>query len=159
MDLIDFFPKYPNIHKNEDEQLFDLYPNAEFRDVIVSKKEFADLKLPRIEPIPDTPGEYFNHQKIISRFLSSTTPYDQLLLTHEMGTGKTCTAIACIENIRYNKNKSFKGALVLARGEGLLKNFVDELLFKCTDGRYVPENFKNLSDMKKARRVGKIVGE
>lgn len=159
MDLIEFFPKYPNIHKDKDEQLFNLYPNDEFRDVIVSKKEFADLKLPRIEQVPTKPGEYFNHQKIISRFLASTTPYDQLLLTHEMGTGKTCTAIACIENVRYDKDKSFKGALVFARGEGLLKNFVEELLFKCTDGRYIPENFKALTDMKKVRRVGKIVGE
>lgn len=158
MNLTDFFPKYPNIHKNED-QLFNLYPNENFRDVIVSKKEFADLKLPRVEQVPDKPGEYFNHQKIISRFLASDTPYDQLLLAHEMGTGKTCTAIACIENVRYDKNKSFKGALVFARGEGLLKNFVDELLFKCTDGRYIPENYKTLTDMKKARRLGKIVGE
>lgn len=154
MELVDFFPKYPNIRKSED-RLFDLYPNEEFRDVIISKKEFADLKLPRVEKVPDKPGEYFNHQKIISRFLASTTPYDQLLLVHEMGTGKTCTAIACIENVK----KDFEGALVFARGEGLLKNFVDELLFKCTDGRYVPKNFKTLTGNQKTRRVGKSVGE
>lgn len=158
MELTDFYPKYPNIHKNEN-QLFNLYPSEEFRDVIVSKKEFVDLKLPRVEQVPEKPGEYFNHQKIISRFLASETPYDQLLLAHEMGTGKTCTAIACIENIRYDKSGSFKGALVFARGEGLLKNFIDELLFKCTDGRYIPENFNTLTDMTKERRKGKIIGE
>lgn len=159
MDLSEFFPKYPNIHKDTDDQMFNLYPNEDFRDVIVSKKEFRDLKLPNVEQVPENPGEYFNHQKIISRFLASATPYDQLLLAHEMGTGKTCTAIACIEKVRHDSEKSFKGALVFARGDGLLKNFVDELLFKCTDGRYIPENYQSLSDMKRARRVGKLVGE
>jgi superfamily II DNA or RNA helicase len=121
--------------------------------VIVSKKEFSDLKLSPIEPTPE-PREQFNHQKIIARFLSSLTPYNELLLYHEMGTGKTCTAISCIEKIRYEKN-GFEGAMVFARGTGLLENFVQELLFKCTGGKYLPEDQKELT----AHRTKKIVSE
>ena len=158
MQLEDFFPKYPNIHKDSF-SLYNPYGDQEFRDVITSKKEFADLKLPRVEAVPEKPGEMFNHQKIIARFLSSHSPYNELLLYHEMGTGKTCTAIACIEQLRSEKGRTIKGAMVFARGGGLIKNFVDELLFKCTDGRYIPENYKFLSDLKKAHRVRKITSE
>lgn len=155
MNLKDFYPRYPNIHKDED-TLFNLYPDETFRDIIVSKKEFSDLKLPTVEHLPEKPGEYFNHQKVIMRFLATNTPYDEILLSHEMGTGKTCTAVACIENIRYEQD-SFKGALIFARGDGLLKNFVNELLYKCTDGRYIPENLDSLTEMQKVRRIGKVV--
>lgn len=157
MRLEDFLPKYPNIHKDR-ESVFNSYGEAEFRDVISSKKEFVDLKLPRTEDVPDRPGELLNHQKSIARFLSSNSPYDEMLLYHEMGTGKTCTAIACIEQLRQEKN-NIKGAYVFARGTGLLRNFVDELLFKCTDGKYIPENYETLNPIQRAHRVRKITGE
>ena len=157
MRLEDFLPKYPNIFKDSD-AAFNPYGDAEFRDVISSKKEFVDLKLPQVEDLPERPGEMFNHQKMIARFLSSNSPYNELLLYHEMGTGKTCTAIACIEQLR-EENNNIKGAYVFARGGGLLKNFVDELLFKCTDGKYIPENYQSLTQVQRAHRVKKMTGE
>jgi hypothetical protein len=77
----------------------------------------------------------------------------------EMGTGKTCTAIGAIEQLRYEKNSHIKGALIFAKGSRLLKNFIQELLFTCTDGRYVPDNFLSLTDLEKVRRVRKITSE
>ena len=77
----------------------------------------------------------------------------------EMGTGKTCTAVAAIEQLRYEKNSHIKGALIFAKGPRLLKNFIQELLFTCTDGRYIPDNFKSLTDLEKVRRVRKITSE
>ena len=154
-----FIPKYPNIFKFED-PLMNPYQSKDFNDVIVSKKEFAELKLPRVEKLARKgAGEKYNHQKIVTRFMSSVTPYNELLLFHEMGTGKTCTAISAIEELRYTKNRSIKGALVAAKGVGLLKNFVQELLFSCTDGRYVPENYDKLSDLERVHRVRKITSE
>jgi hypothetical protein len=76
-----------------------------------------------------------------------------------MGTGKTCTAIAAIEQLRYEKNSHIKRALIFAKGARLIKNFIQELLFTCTDGRYIPDNFKLLTDLEKVRRVRKITSE
>lgn len=73
----------------------------------------------------------------------------------EMGTGKTCTAISVIENLRYEKTSNIKQALVIARGTGLLKNFINELLFKCTDGRYIPAHYDKLTDTERVYRIKK----
>ena len=157
MEIEDFLPRYPNIQKVEN-NLFNPYNREEFRDIISSKKEFVDLKLPSVETLPDRPGEMFNHQEMIARFLSSNTPYNELLLYHEMGTGKTCTAIACIEQLR-KENNNIQQAYVFARGTGLLKNFVEELLFKCTGGQYIPDNYHRLKPIEKTHRIKKKTDE
>ena len=156
MEIQNFYPRYPNIFKFKDD-LLNPY-SGEFDDVIVTKKEFADLKLRKIDELPKK-GEHFQHQKIISRFMSSVTPYNELLLFHEMGTGKTCTAISVIEKLRYEKDRYIKGGLVFAKGMGLLKNFIQELLFTCTDGRYIPENYNKLSDLERIHRTKKITSQ
>lgn len=74
----------------------------------------------------------------------------------EMGTGKTCTAIAAIEQLRYEKNRHINRAIVCAKGAGLLNNFSQELLFSCTDGRYIPDNYDKLSDLERIHRTRKI---
>jgi len=157
MNIADFLPKYPNIQNVSSEGLLNPY-DAPFNDVIVSKKEFADLKLHRVETVRGR-GDKYNHQKIIARFLASMTPYDQILLFHEMGTGKTCTSIAAIEELRYDKQSHITGSLILAKGKNLLKNFTQELLFTCTDGRYIPENYERLSDLERAHRTSKIISK
>jgi len=155
MEIENFFPKYPNIVKFED-PLLNPY-SEDFNDVIVTKKEFESLKLPLSEKIVmKGSGDQYNHQKIVARFMSSVSPYNELLLFHEMGTGKTCTAIAAIEQIRYEKNRYINGAIICAKGSGLLNNFAQELVFSCTDGRYIPENYDKLSDLERIHRTRKI---
>jgi len=91
MEIENFYPKYPNIFKFED-PLLNPYHSQDFNDAIVTKKEFESLKLPRFEKlVVRGTGEKYNHQKIISRFMSSVTPYNELLLFHEMGTGIYCS--------------------------------------------------------------------
>lgn len=87
MDLVDFFPKYPNIDKNEINVL-NPYDDKGFYQTIYSKKEFNELKLDKFEEVPKEQGELFKRQKIITRFLSDKTLYNSLLLYHHMGTGK-----------------------------------------------------------------------
>jgi ribosomal protein S18 acetylase RimI-like enzyme len=144
MNIEDFLPKYPNIKKAE-EELLNPYDDG-FYESIFKKREFYEERtqlkegVAEIEKIPDQKGLLMKHQKIIARFLSSHTMYDALLLVHEMGTGKTCSAIGAIEQIK-NEDNNFKGAMVFAKGQGLLQNFVKELRDKCTAGQYVPEGF------------------
>jgi superfamily II DNA or RNA helicase len=133
MEILDFIPKYPNIH-NYSDNIFNPYVE-DLNLVIFKKKEFYDERLPKIEPFPEKPGDQMKHQKIIARFFSSRTMYDQLLLLHGLGTGKTCASIAAIEQIR-SENSTIKGAIICAKGEALLRNFINELVNKCTAGQY-----------------------
>ncbi len=92
-DITDFIPKYPNIDNYEDEDMDFLNPYGEsFYTSIYKKKEFYENKLENYEEKPSRPGQFLKHQKTIANFFSSRTPYDQLLLLHEMGTGK-CLAL------------------------------------------------------------------
>lgn len=152
MEIENFLPKFPNII-NFEEDILNPY-SGDFNDVIVTKKEFETLKLSETEK-PVKKGEQYMHQKIVSRFMSSVTPYNELLLFHEMGTGKTCTAIGAIEQLRFEKKSSIKGAMVFVKGTNLIKNFIQELFFTCTDGRYIPDNWDRLSDLQRIHRLRK----
>jgi superfamily II DNA or RNA helicase len=152
MSVNDFLYNYKLLNNDE---LISYLPDVSFNQSIFSKTEFNKLALPVYEPKPK-PGELLNHQKIILRFLSSNTPYDELLLYHEVGTGKTCSAVGAIENIR-RENFGFKKALILVKGKPLIDNFINELVFTCTDGRYIPENYDSLTDMEKTIRTRKMI--
>ena len=140
MNISDFLPKYPNIN-NKEEELLNPY-QEDFYESIYKKKEFYDEKYNEnsMAEILTEKGQLMKHQKLIARFLSSHTIYDSLLLVHEMGSGKTCSAIGAIEQIK-NENNNFKGVYIFAKGTGLLDNFIKELRDKCTAGQYVPEGF------------------
>lgn len=150
-----FLPKYPNIYGNSND-LYNLFPQG-FNKSIQHKKEFYENKLKFNEAFPEK-GDYFNHQKLITRFLAPHTLYDSLLIMHEMGCGKTCTAIAAVEeNIKNSKVRPYKGTLYLAKGEVLINNFIEELIFKCTDGKYIPENYEKLTELEKIHRKKKAI--
>lgn len=155
LDIVNFLPKYPNIEQ------FDVSKNIlnpydeDFYKVIYKKKEFYENRLESLEEIPKQAGTLMKHQKLIARFFSSNTLYDELLLLHEMGTGKSCSAIGAIEQIR--EEGMFKGALYFAKGEALINNFTNELIFKCTDGRYIPEEYQTISELKKVHRKKKAI--
>lgn len=157
--ITDFFPKYPSIRQSAD-PLLNTYGEEPFGSALLRKKEFTDLKLPQVEPVPDKPGTLFLHQQYIQRFLSNHTPYDQLLIFHEMGTGKTCTAIGAIEGLRNTPDNPYERAYVFARGDGILSNFKNELVFKCTDGRYIPARYHELPEgARKGPMISQIVNK
>lgn len=307
MDITEFFPKYPNID-NTKYPVMNPYED-DFYEAILHKKEFYELKLDRTEIFPKERGMLTKYQKTIARYMSSHTPYDRLLLVHQMGLGKcvlpdtlikindtemkakhiwteymsdiicdnegqwskpneilfvdsleeksmqikkkiiyqlyrqyiredvrkittesghtlsttkrhkiwtkeigwtntpvqnlsvavyenskltyskivsieefyyegwvydleiedyhnyvagnivthnTCSAIGAIEQIKSEEN-TFNGALILAKGEGILDNFMRELVEKCTPGYYIPENYSKLTDREKEHRIKKKI--
>src|SRR3989344_3433720 len=144
MDILDFLPEYPSIQ------------NPSLEDLIYHKREFYENKLEAVEEFPSAKGELTRNQVTMSRLLSSRTPYDQILLAHQMGTGKTCSAIGAIEQIRHEPNSTFTGAVILAGGKPLLDNFMNELAFKCTAGEYIPDNYDSLTNLEKKHRLRKL---
>jgi hypothetical protein len=152
-DITKFLIKYPNID-NFDDNILDPY-KEDFYEVIYKKKEFYENRLENFEQIPKKLGSLMKHQKLISRFFSSNTLYDELLLLHEMGTGKSCSAVGAVEQIR--EEGTFMGALYLAKGDSLINNFTNELIFKCTDGRYIPNRYEEITELEKVHRKKKSI--
>lgn len=144
-----FYPKFPFIHTSD----LDPY-DIDFNDAIVTKKEFATQQLQRFEPKPSQPGTLLRHQIYIARFMGPHTGYDELLLFHEPGTGKTCTAVSVIENLK----GTYSGAVICTKGEGLSRNFIQELVFTCTKGGYIPENYDMLTEYQKSNRIKRLIG-
>ena len=70
---------------------------------INNKYEFVQLELDERETISKNRNAVFEfkHQTMTKRYVSSLTPYSRLLLFHDMGTGKTCSAIAVAEQLKY----------------------------------------------------------
>jgi hypothetical protein len=154
--IADFLPKYPELVPPD--VAFANYAEEPFERAIIAKREFAELALDAAEAFPTRRGDYFKHQRYIARFLSSYTGYDELLLFHSMGTGKTCTTIAAIEKLREEPGSPYKRALILARGTGLLRNFLLELVDNCTDGRYLPEGYAQMEPERRVRATRALVG-
>jgi len=164
--LYNFLPIYPEFDEEVREILGEDYvelgdPNLN----IYRKKEFYDNRLEKIEFKPENPGQLMKHQIIISRFLSSNTPYKGILLMHEPGTGKTCSSVGAIEKIK-NEINGYDGALILMRGSNLINNYINELVFictcqeqdanrKCIKSPYIPDKYydENITDDQRKRRV------
>lgn len=145
-DITDFLPIYPEI--DETDFSFDIY----------RKKEFYNERLSRTEPVPKVPGQQLKNQKIMARYISSRTPYDRILVVNEMGTGKTCLTTGIIEQIK-NENSGFQKALILARGDAIINNFKNEIVFKCTPGQYIPANYDSLTALERTHRINKALDQ
>jgi len=154
MEVYDFLPTY--IDFDDSESI--LGPDLIDHTSLYYKKEFSEYALKPNENKPEKAGQYMNHQIIISRFLSSYTPYKGLLVMHEPGTGKTCLSISVIEKI-LSESSAFRGALILMKGKNLVNNYKRELVHVCTDGKYDLDEDDDMTDNKKKRRINKKLSE
>ena len=124
----------------------DFFPSYSLTDVnhtLYNKKEFRELELGQEQELMRT-RVALKHQTIISRFMAPFTLYDEILLFHYPGTGKTCTAVRSIEHVFDNSDTIDKAIIILPNKE-LIRKFKEEIIFVCTDGRYIatvedPEN-------------------
>jgi superfamily II DNA or RNA helicase len=87
MNISDFLPSYPDFDEDVEEilgsELVNKSSSASFD--IYKKKEFFDHRLKKFEEKPNKPGEYMDHQTIVTRFMSNHTQYDELLLFWDPG--------------------------------------------------------------------------
>ena len=113
-DILEFLPIYSNIQYDE----FSSYDN--FNRSNMNKKEFNEEMI-GINEVPNNKEKLFKAQKFIMKFLSSFTPYDQILLFHEMGVGKSRAAISAIENIKQEIASKLND--LRSKKENMLLNF------------------------------------
>ncbi len=131
MEVKDFMITYPNYGPGFEGEIFRL-------------KEFNKEKLTPDAVAPEK--GLFKHQKVLARFLSEHTPYNSLLVIHQVGTGKTCAAFAIAEA---NRNV-MKKTIFLSPSQDLNKQQRKELIEKC-----FPDKYKALAERLKAGgRVG-----
>ena len=128
-----------------------LYPDLNdpsFNIKISKRKEFYDNKyeIPEsknIEEVSDklcfADFELAPHQIFVKNFLSSSTPYNSLLLYHGLGTGKTCSAISIAEEMRdYIKQIDGSNKIIIVASPNVQENFklqlFDERKLKLNNG-------------------------
>ena len=153
IDITDFYPRYPYL--NDDT----INPSSDnFFKNIFQLKEFYENKLDKIqENIQSGSGELFKQQKNISRFLAGYTPYNGILLFHDMGVGKTCAAVATVERLIENFYGNIKNILVITKSGILVDNFRKEIAEQCTHNKYIVNWLEDeeVTDRKKKSRLKK----
>lgn len=76
-------------------------------------------------------------QMLLRNYISKVTPYESVLLYYDVGVGKTCAAITIAEGFKEYVNNMGKRIVVLVKNKNIEKNFMDELLSKCTREEYL----------------------
>ena len=136
--IADYYISYPDIEINEG--------ISEFNSKIYNLHEFNELELTDNYNIrghnidDDYKIDFFNinglplkYQELIRRYMSYITGYNRLLLVHEMGLGKTCTAIMMAEKI-YSINTNTGIIIHVVSKAGLHYDWWRSILKICTDG-------------------------
>jgi len=154
IELENFISSYPYIENGSEPTEYYPYLNKYEKDNF-DKLEFFEDILPIKEEKPDQKGIPLKHQELLARFMSPKTLNDEMLLFHQVGTGKTCTAINIAE-LAMSMNPNLK-VIVLVKGETIAKNFINELAFQCTSGQYIPENYEKLTKNEKVTRLNKNI--
>jgi superfamily II DNA or RNA helicase len=100
-------------------------------DNFINKYEFSsdviDRKQDYKEPV----------QNLLRNFISKPSPYENILLYHGVGVGKTCTSISIAEGLKEYIHNMDKKIFVLTKNKTIERNFRNELLSLCTRDTYV----------------------
>ena len=139
--------KYLEATPEEDVQLYPDLNDPNFNVKIAKKKEFNDTQYDGrkrdIETYADSiKSQIFElapHQLFVKNFLSFQTPYNSLLLYHQLGTGKTCSAIGICEEMRtYLKDSGITKRILIVASPNVQDNFrlqlFDERKLQLKDG-------------------------
>jgi len=113
---------------------FKYYPKIVTRQTFIkdllSKKEFYENQnvMPTKNNGPIAKGfRKSSAQKFAKNFISGRTPYNGLLLWHEVGVGKTCAAIGIAENFKTKITVKNKKIIILTPGNTLRESWYDEI--------------------------------
>lgn len=120
------------------------YDDKDFSDIL-QKKEFNINIKKKAKYIYQEPI-----QLILKNYISKFTPYDNILLYHQMGSGKTCSAITIAEGFKEYITKVNRKIIVLVKNKNIEKNFINELVSNCTMGDY--ESVYDDESLNKLRR-------
>lgn len=141
-----------------------LVEDDEFSLKLAEQGQYAELGSESTERRPN-PGFKYNHQAFAALYFQT---YNEALIVHEPGTGKTCLAAAVAEALKIHFlepldngiSPKIKKVIVLNRGDILADNFKHEIVCRCLPGQYYDEKNNigvNLTNQKK--RVNKALAQ
>lgn len=121
--------KYPSIN------------NKHFLDLIT--QEFQQFKIPKKQLTMEDicqPKKFKlqKSQEFVAEYLSPKSPYKSLLVFHQIGSGKTCTAVTVAEKW------VGKRQIIVLTPASLIDNFKDELRSLCADDTYISNKDRQL---------------
>jgi superfamily II DNA or RNA helicase len=172
---------YLSENSEENESLYPSLDDPNFIIKIAEKKEFNDTRYDgdiyediqkRADMLSNAEFELAPHQLFVKNFLSSQTPYNSLLLYHQLGTGKTCSAIGICEEMRtYLKQVGIQKRIIIVASPNVQDNFRLQLFDKrklklvdglwniraCTGNNLIKEiNPMNMKNMSKEKVISQI---
>jgi hypothetical protein len=143
-----FLPAYPSVDKRGD-NLFDLFPTG-FYGSLYRKKEFNQLQPDLTKPrIIDGNFHAQPQQIYASRYSSYHTLYDNQIIIHSMGLGKTALAVLTVEN---NLENGFSGAVIAVPSGKFIRSFITEII-NITGLKYYPDKYKELTSIELRRAI------
>ncbi len=103
------------------------------------KKEFQKYKW-NSQSENNTKTQLLPHQQWLANYINPKTPYKGMLIYHETGTGKTCTAISIAENFKDELIRDKKKVIILC-SDNIKPEFYRTIAntggsFKCTGDTY-----------------------
>ena len=112
---------------------FSYYPalldGVNFTEKLVKKKEFFLNQNDSPKKTRNIPVRFRKSsvQKFVKNYISTDTPYNGILLWHEVGVGKTCAAIGIAENFKSKIFTDKQKTLILIPGTTLAESWYDEI--------------------------------
>ena len=123
--------KYPNIDDSDFYQkINNIFSKYKIKDSNKSLKELCFPKRFKLQ----------NPQKFVAEYLSPKTPYNALLIFHQIGSGKTCAAVNIAEKWKHRRN------IIVTTPASLIGNFKKELVSYCPKDNYITDKEKEVID-------------
>ena len=126
--------KYPDIQ----DDLFNKLITKKFKPYYIKKTKYTMKQLCQPKKF-----KLQKSQKLVADYLGTKSPYNSLLVFHQIGSGKTCTAITTAEQWKKQKN------ILVLTPASLIDNFKDELRSQCGMGNYLTDKEKQQLDILK----------
>lgn len=124
--------------------LYKRIQDEEFEENICPKKEFKKYSYRLDKPNKTV---LLPHQNWLSNYISPDTPYNGMLVFHETGTGKTCTAVSIAEKFKSQVKVTKKKVNIISSqnvSHEFRKTIASMGIFKCTGDTYTQG--ENVSD-------------
>lgn len=92
---------------------------------------------------------FLKHQSRIANVLSPFTPFKEMLIIHEMGTGKTCTALAVAERYLNNISDynmgvySLNKIIIVTKSVSAHDVFIKDMMETCRFSKYENDNVRD----------------
>ena len=120
-----------------------IYNAVNFIPELLKKKEFYENqnKSPSKTKNKNNSFRKSSSQKFVKNYISEDTPYNGILMWHEVGVGKTCGAIGIAENFKNIIDDPHKKIIVLTPGKTLTESWYDEIFNIKKELKYSKNNY------------------